>query len=57
MYIDIGKRIAGKQDGPGPIIYGTLQIFGYVAFLSPTGRMPRTGDIGFMSVRPSIHPS
>ena len=22
MYIDIGERIAGKQDGPGPIIYG-----------------------------------
>ena len=22
MYIDIGERIAGKQDGPGSIIYG-----------------------------------
>ena len=22
MYIDIGERIAGKQDGPGPIICG-----------------------------------
>ena len=22
MLIDIGERIAGKQDGPGPIIYG-----------------------------------
>ena len=22
MYIDIGERIAGKQNGPGPIIYG-----------------------------------
>ena len=22
MYIDMGERIAGKQDGPGPIIYG-----------------------------------
>ena len=22
MYIDIGERIAAKQDGPGPIIYG-----------------------------------
>ena len=22
MYIDIGERIAGRQDGPGPIIYG-----------------------------------
>ena len=22
MHIDIGERIAGKQDGPGPIIYG-----------------------------------
>ena len=22
MYIDIGERIAGKQDGPGPIMYG-----------------------------------
>ena len=21
MYIDMGERIAGKQDGPGPIIY------------------------------------
>ena len=22
MYIDIDEKIAGKQDGPGPIIYG-----------------------------------
>ena len=22
MYIDMGERIAGQQDGPGPIIYG-----------------------------------
>ena len=22
LYIDIGERLAGKQDGPGPIIYG-----------------------------------
>ena len=22
MYIDIGERMPGKQDGPGPVIYG-----------------------------------
>ena len=22
LYVDIGERIAGKKDGPGPIIYG-----------------------------------
>ena len=26
MYIDIGERIAGKQDRPGPIIYGPPRI-------------------------------
>ena len=25
MWIDIGERMPGKQDGPGPIIYGATQ--------------------------------
>ena len=29
----------------------------HILLLSPAGRMPRTGDIGFMSVRPSVRPS
>ena len=54
MLIDIGERMPGKQDGPGPIIYGpprAPRIAKNAHFcLTPEGRR----DIGGgLSVRPS----
>ena len=51
MYIDIGERIAGKQDGPSLIIQGPPndQKFTFLSYAVGPG----TGDIATPPVRPS----